>query len=64
MNIQDFTNTFLDYITPGCHVLDFGAGEGRFIQMFLKKGSMVTAVDIRPPPHIPGCRAHCKKDED
>jgi 2-polyprenyl-3-methyl-5-hydroxy-6-metoxy-1,4-benzoquinol methylase len=46
---QDFTNTFLDCIKPGHHVLDLGAGQGNFTQMFVERGARVTAVDIRLP---------------
>jgi cyclopropane fatty-acyl-phospholipid synthase-like methyltransferase len=49
MEIQNFTNTFLDYIKPGQKVLDLGAGEGKFAQMFLDRGAIVTAVDKQPP---------------
>lgn len=49
MNIRDFTNTFIDCIKPGCRVLDLGAGEGKFTQMFLERGAIVTAVDTQPP---------------
>ena len=49
MDSRNFTKTFLDYIKPGHKVLDFGAGEGNFTQMFLDRGAIVTAIDIRPP---------------
>lgn len=49
MGIQNFINTFSDCINPGHKVLDFGAGEGEFYQMFLDRGAFVTAVDMRPP---------------
>ena len=49
MSNQDFTKIFLDAIQPGQQVLDLGAGEGRFAQMFLERGARVTAVDIHPP---------------
>jgi 2-polyprenyl-3-methyl-5-hydroxy-6-metoxy-1,4-benzoquinol methylase len=49
MNIQNFTNTFLSYIKPNNQVLDLGAGEGKFTQMFLNYGAIVTAVDMQPP---------------
>jgi len=49
MEIQNFTNTFLDGIEPGNKVLDLGAGEGKFAQMFLDCGATVTAVDMKPP---------------
>lgn len=49
MSIQDFTNTFTDCITPGNKVLDLGAGDCMFTQMFLERGAIVTAVDTRPP---------------
>lgn len=34
-------------ILPGQTVLDFGCGEGRYIQYFLDKGAIVTGTDIR-----------------
>ncbi len=49
MSNLDFTNTFLDYLKPGHHVLDLGAGEGKFAQMFVERGASVTAVDIKLP---------------
>ena len=49
MNNENFTNTFLAYIKPGNTILDLGAGEGRFTQMFIEHGAIVTAVDVRPP---------------
>ncbi|MEK7519161.1 MAG: SAM-dependent methyltransferase [Patescibacteria group bacterium] len=49
MNNQDFTKTFLDLLKPNQHVLDLGAGEGKFSRMFLERGTIVTAVDIRIP---------------
>ncbi len=48
MSNQDFTKRFLDYIKPGQHVLDLGAGEWKFAQMFVERGARVTAVDTRP----------------
>jgi 2-polyprenyl-3-methyl-5-hydroxy-6-metoxy-1,4-benzoquinol methylase len=48
MNNQDFTKTFLNHIQPGHHVLDLGAGDGKFAQMFVERGAKVTAVDTRP----------------
>ena len=48
MEIQNFINIFLDYIKPGYKVLDLGAGEGKFAQMFLDRGATVTAVDTKP----------------
>ena len=49
MEIQNFTDIFLGCIKPGHKVLDLGAGEGNFSQMFLDRGAIVTAVDKRPP---------------
>lgn len=48
MRNHDFTNTFLSYIQPGQHVLDLGAGDGKFAQMFVERGGKVTAVDTHP----------------
>jgi 2-polyprenyl-3-methyl-5-hydroxy-6-metoxy-1,4-benzoquinol methylase len=47
--MRNFTNTFLDCVKPGSKVLDLGAGEGIYTQMFLDQGASVTAVDTRPP---------------
>jgi 2-polyprenyl-3-methyl-5-hydroxy-6-metoxy-1,4-benzoquinol methylase len=49
MEIHNFTNTFLDCIKPGNKVLDIGAGDGKFAQMFLDRGAIVTAADTKPP---------------
>jgi 2-polyprenyl-3-methyl-5-hydroxy-6-metoxy-1,4-benzoquinol methylase len=49
MELGNFINTFLNCIKPGDNVLDLGAGEGNFAQMFLDRGAIVTAVDKQPP---------------
>jgi len=49
MDVKNFTNIFLACIKPGNKVLDLGAGEGKFTQMFFERGAIVTAVDMQPP---------------
>lgn len=51
MNVveQSFTTTFLNCIQPGHHVLNLGAGEGKFAQMFVERGASVTMVDTQLP---------------
>ena len=48
MNTHDFTKTFLSHLKLGQHVLDLGAGDGKFAQIFVERGAAVTAVDTRP----------------
>lgn len=42
---RNFVKTFLSQIRPDWRVLDLGAGDGRFSQMFVDRGAKVTAVD-------------------
>jgi len=41
----NFTSAFIALLQPGWTVLDIGAGEGKFTQMFLERGMKVVAVD-------------------
>lgn len=53
MTPQDFTAACLAKITPGMTVLDIGAGNGRFAQMFADRGAQVVAVDPEAPTGTP-----------
>lgn len=46
MNKQNFVDTTLHLVNPGHHVLDLGAGNGTFAQIFVERGARVTVVDI------------------
>ena len=56
MSDQDFTRKIFEYLKPGNHVLDLGAGVGDFARMFVEHGAKVTAVDpivmTQPDPNI------------
>ncbi len=45
--ITEHTNqdTFLSYLKPGSHILDFGCGSGRDTAYFISKGYTVTPTD-------------------
>lgn len=45
VNFADIQDIFLDYITPGGKILDFGCGSGRDTKYFLNKGYDVEATD-------------------
>lgn len=49
MSDQNFINAILDDIRPAQLVLDLGAGDGRFAEMFAERDAHVTAVDLHPP---------------
>ena len=60
MTDKDFTKNFLSYVKKGDTILDVGAGMGIYSQMFVDKGALVTAVDIKVPEDLGGSIV-CKK---
>lgn len=60
-----FTNTFLGLIEPGTKLLDLGAGSGKYSNMAVKQGAIVTAVDHKAPKELgPGVTWHTAEIQD
>lgn len=47
MKLNPFISVCFDRLRPGAEVLDLGAGDGRFSNLFAKHGAVVTAVDYK-----------------
>lgn len=48
INLHLHTNYLRKYIPAGAHVLEIGAGAGRFTQVLAEIGALVTVADISP----------------
>ena len=46
---DEFTKIFISFIKPGHRVLDLGANQGEYSQIFIDNGAKVTAVDYNLP---------------